>query len=349
MTTIPVETIHDIPLLQGALPGEPVPYYLASGDGARFETAGQLWTVIARASDSGGAFDAAYIEGPRGAASPFYSLPDVHRTYTVLNGQAEVWVGGESRMVARGDSVQVPEGVPFAYRFSAPMTRLLLFSAPGGALDALLASGASTSRRIYSARGGADEPILPERATLHPQPDAEASHRWDGTRPSGVNPYVLSGFGGDHREWPDTMNSIVVRGENTGGRYFAVHTLAARAPYIIRHFHRQHTENFLCLSGRIWLWVNGQEVLLTEGDFLHAPAGTIHSFAIGANNSRMLGFLTTDVFEPFFDVTAVPSENDVYTEGLVDPSTMFAGMAAHPDLDLEVVGPPPTRVLAPEL
>lgn len=98
-------------------------------------------------------------------------------------------------------------------------------------------------------------------------------------------------------------------------------TLGGRSPYIPQHFHRHHTENFFVLSGRVWLYVNGVETLLTAGDYLHAPAGTIHSFAFDAHTTRMLGILTSDVFENFFDVTGEATDDLVYTEGLINRST----------------------------
>lgn len=32
-------------------------------------------------------------------------------------------------------------------------------------------------------------------------------------------------------------------------------------------------ERFVCLTGRVWVWVNGTELLLTAGDFLQSPRG----------------------------------------------------------------------------
>ena len=58
MTPTDLETMHGTAPVINALPGEPVPYYLSSGEGLRFETDGQLWTVIARGTDTGGLFDA---------------------------------------------------------------------------------------------------------------------------------------------------------------------------------------------------------------------------------------------------------------------------------------------------
>ncbi|HJF13352.1 MAG TPA: quercetin 2,3-dioxygenase [Enteractinococcus helveticum] len=347
MTSTDLETMHGLTPVIDALPGECVPYYLASGEGLRFETGGQLWTVIARGVDTGGLFDAAYILGPRGASSPYHSLPDHQRSYFVVDGSVQVWLSHETQILVAGDSVHVPPGEPVAYRMLSHRTRLLFYSASAGALDALVESDYGVENHVYSAHEQVDQPLLSTGAQQYELPQLEVTDSWDIALPSAHDAYFLREGGGEHRGWPDAVNSYLARGQNTGSRYFAVETLAAPQPYIIQHFHRQHTENFLCLSGRVWLWVNGKELLLTPGDFLHAPAGTIHSFAIGAHNTKMLGLLTSDIFEPFFDVTGVPTNDRVYTEGLIDPSVIFGGIEANPDLDLVVVGGPPERHRAP--
>ena len=350
MSTIDLETIHGLAPVINALPGEPVPYYLASGEGLRYERDGQLWTVIARGVDTGGLFDAAYILGPRGAHTPFHSLPAQQRSYFVMEGSVQVWLPGQSRVLVPGDSFHVPEGTPVAYRMLSHMTRLLFFSAPSGALDALVDSDGPVDRRIYSAQGKTSGGLyLPEGAQLHDAPQVDPQDTWDDTLPAGREGYFLRGRTGDRLAWPDSINAYAARGRTTGNRYFAVDTLSSPSPYFVRHFHRQHTENFLCLSGRIWLWVNGKEVLLTPGDFLHAPAGTVHTFAVTAHNTRLLGLLTSDIFEPFFDVTGTPTEDLVYTQGLVNPSSVMNGMRAHPELDVVVVGGPPERSRAIDL
>ncbi|TQN28392.1 quercetin 2,3-dioxygenase [Haloactinospora alba] len=341
MTSTDPEAAHGPAPVVNALPGEPVPYYLASGEGLRYETDGQLWTVIARGVDTGGLFDAAFVLGPRAAGTPFHSLPSHQHSYYVFDGSAQFWLPGQSRVLVPGDSIHVPEGTPVAYRMLTHMTRLLFFSAPSGALDPLVNSGREVERHVYSPGAtitGRTPPLAGAR--VHDIPRAAARDVQDEGLPDGAEGYVLRSRTGDRRGWPDAVNSYLARGRNTGGRYVAVNTLAAPQPYIIRHFHQRHTENFLCLSGRIWLWANGKEVLLTSGDFLHAPAGTVHSFAISAHNTQMLGLLTSDVFEPFFDVTGVATDDHVHTEGLIDPSVVTDGIRHNPDLDLVVVSDP---------
>ncbi|MCP1415585.1 quercetin 2,3-dioxygenase [Paenarthrobacter sp. A20] len=347
MTVNDLEAMHRLSPVLNELPGEPVPYYLASGEGIRREIDGQLWTIIARGADTGGLFEAAFILGPRGTEVAFHSLPRQQRSYYVMEGSAQFWLPGQSRLLSAGDSVHVPEGTPVAYRMHSHMTKLLLFSAQSGALDILLGSGESTEKHIYPATDQASGGlILPGSAQRHDLARVSAQDVWDEDLPAGAEAYFMRSGGGEHRAWPDAINSYTARGRNTAGRYFAVNTLSAPQPYIVRHFHQQHTENFLCLSGRIWLWVNGEEVLLTQGDFLHAPAGTIHSFSIAAHNTQMLGLLTGDIFEPFFEATSIATGDKVYTEGLINPSIVMAGLQSAQDLDLVVVGGPPERVRA---
>lgn len=232
---------------------EAVPYYLQSGDGLRFERDNQLWTVIALASDTGAAFDAASILGGQGAQEPFHSLADPQRSYVVFDGMVQFWLPRESRILTSGDSIHVPPGVPVAYRMLAHMSRILFFSAPGGPLDAL-SSGEGTERTVYSVGTltGIGGPLLRTgTAQLHDLSHAEVRDVWDEELPAGVQGYFHRAHTGDTRAWPDAVNSYNARGRNTGRRYFSVTTVGARQPYIHRHFHRLHTENFFCLSGRV--------------------------------------------------------------------------------------------------
>jgi quercetin 2,3-dioxygenase len=358
MTTIDLEEMHRTRPRVNQLPGEPAPYYMASGEGLRYEIGGQLWTVIARPADTGGLFDAAFILGPRGSHAPFHSLPAHQRTYQVFDGCVQFWLPGQSRVLTQGDSIHIPPGVPVAYRILGHGSRMLLFSAPGGALDVLLDEEALAHARVeahmYSPRGEAgaatDDLLLPRGAHRHDLPFAPPSEDWDDTLPAGVEPYFLRAGTGDRVEWPDAINAYEARGRNTGGRYFSVLTTAAPQPYFIRHFHQHHTENFFCMAGRVWLYANGEEVLLTPGDFVHAPAGTVHTFAIDRHDTRLLGILTTDIFEPFFDRTGFATDDLVYAEGLLSPQRFRERLAANTaDLDVVIVGPPPARSRALDL
>ncbi len=347
--TTDIEAMHDLAPVVNRLPGEPVPYYLAGGEGQRYELDGALYTIIARDKDTGGLFDAAYMTGARGSEVPFHAHAAEHRSFYVFSGSVQVWLGQQSRVLVPGDSVHVPAGTPVAWRMLAHVTKMLTWAAPGGSLEFVERAGIPVARTIHSGRTTSTisaqhraelgEPLGITFPALSP---AEPRDVWDAALPQGSDPYFLRSGEGDRRETGDCLNTYLVRGANTAGTYFAVDSLGARSSYFVRHFHRQHTENFVCVSGRIWLYVNGREVLLTEGDFVHAPAGTIHTFTFDAHNTRMLGILTPDVFEPFFDLTGRPTELHVHPDGPTDLATDPAQLAAS-DLDLVVVGPPPQR------
>ncbi|MBC2879335.1 MULTISPECIES: quercetin 2,3-dioxygenase [Streptomyces] len=352
--SIGLEAIHTFKPVRNELPGEPVPYYVANGEGKRYELDGQLWTVIARIQDTGGLFDASYVSGGRGAATGFHAYRDHQRSFMVVKGSVQVWLGGESRVLVPGDSFNVPAGAPLAYRFLAHHTRMVTWSAPGGALDFIQRLGTPVDRHIHPNRP--EHSSSPEHraevgalfgVTFPTVKEVKESLEWDATLPQGVEPYFLRAGEGDRLAYDNGLHSYLSRGRNTDHQYFAVLSQGGPSQYFARHFHEQHTENFLCLSGRIWMHVNGEEVLLTAGDFLHAPAGTIHTFAFDAHQTELLGVLTPDIFEPFFPHISTPTQNHVYDEAsqmaMVGPPPVAMLQKIQEELDLVIVGAPPER------
>ncbi|HKS49119.1 MAG TPA: quercetin 2,3-dioxygenase [Amycolatopsis sp.] len=351
--SLDLEHMHKRALLRNQLPGEPAPYFMAGGEGKRYEVDGQLWTVFARALDTGGLFDAAFVNGGRGARTGYHTHRDHQRSFLVVDGTVQAWLGNRSRILMPGDSLHVPPGTPVAYRMLAHNTRLLVWAAPGGALDYIEKLGLPVGAHIHPARpqhrgnrqrraelGG------PLGITFPQLDEVRATDEWDAKLPTDASPYFLRAGEGDRLAAPNALNTYVVRGINTGNRYFAVSTLGGPGRYFLMHFHREHTETFLCLSGRTWLYINGEEVLLTRGDFVHAPAGTIHTFAFDAHNTHMLGILAPDIFERFFEIMGRPTEDHVYDETKRRRPDGAPPAMAVDDLDLVVVGPPPERELA---
>ena len=332
------------------LPGEAVPYYMASGEGARYEINGQLVTVIARAADTGGIFSAAYVSGGMGAESPFVSHSIEHKTLYVFDGILHVWLPGESRILTPGDSVVIPPNTPHAYRMASHCTRFLNWMTPGGGEKYYERVGTPIDSHVPPVRPG-HQASRQEQAELGAEfgitfPDVErvpSSFKHDAGLPPTQSPYFLSAGEGERMVSYQTMFTYLSRPANTGSNYFAVHTKGAKSPYIPLHFHSQHTENFLCTEGRMWLYANGREMLLTKGDFVHAPAGTIHSFALDAHNTQMVGFLTPSVFNGFFEYFNEPTEDYMYTEGGEPYMDMEGFGRAQAEMDLTVVGPPPQR------
>ncbi|MGV0745848.1 quercetin 2,3-dioxygenase [Mycolicibacterium sp. XJ870] len=348
MTTFDIpglDEIHETVPHQDRLPGRSVPYYMAAGEGQRFELGSQLLTVIARPEDTGGQFSAAYVYGARGTETPFIAHDREHRFLYVTDGHLQVWLPDETHLLVPGDSVTIPAGTPYAYRMLAHRTRFLSWLTGGDGHRWAQAGGHETSSHVYAEVSPTGQSELADQFGIRVL-DLEKKDLppVTGTNlPAGRTPYVLRAGEGDRWAGEDELNTYLARPRNTDATYFALHTVGAKRPYIPRHFHREHTENFFCLEGRILLHVNGRELLLTKGDFVHAPAGTIHSFAFDSHNTQMLGLLTTGVFEKFFEYMNTPTDAHIHVEG-ADVGFPAEGFArARAELDLEVVGPPPVR------
>lgn len=351
MTTFDIPSLDEVqsaPPQRDILPGRCLPYYVSAGEGQRYELGGQLVTVIARPEDTGGQFGAAYVYGGKGVETPFVAHDHEHRFLYVTDGALQLWLPGETQRLISGDSVTIPAGTPYAYRMLAHRNRFLSWLTVGDAHRWAQASGTATASHVFDATAHAStarQSELAERFGVRildlEKKDLPAVTGT--TLPRNASPYVLSAGEGDRWAGVDELNTYLARPHNTDGNYFAVHTIGAKTAYIPRHFHREHTENFFCLEGRLLLHVNGQEILLTKGDFVHAPAGTVHAFAFDSHNTQMLGLLTTGVFEKFFEYMNTPTDAHIHVEesGKEFPAAGFA--RARAELDLEVVGPPPER------
>lgn len=352
MNTLEIPTINEmncIAPLFNTLPGRCAPYAMFAGEGERFQTGGQLVTVIARPEDTGGQFGAAWVFGGSGTETPFFVHRDEHRFIYVTEGRLRVWLPEETHLLAPGDCAVVPSGAAYAYRIEGRRTRFLSWFTGGRSLGWLEAIGRPTPAHAYDVT--TDNGLSSMRATeladrygidVVDLEKRDLPGRVSGSLPAEVAPFVLAAGEGERWSSAGQLNTYLTRSRNTEGAYFAMSTVGAVSPFIPRHFHRLHTENFFCLQGRVLMNVNGEQIALTGGDFVHAPAGTIHSFAFDSQNTHMLGLLTTGVFEKFFEYMGTPTDSYVWDEsGGEPPADGFARAMA--ELDLHVVGPPPER------
>lgn len=345
------EDVQKTALLHDDLPGHLAPYALSSGEGQRHHLGDWHVTTMARLRDTGGEFALHRISLPGGSRSPRLSVPG-HTYIHIVEGEVTVSYEGRTNRLIGGDSASIPAGIAFSLAGSAAINSLFLYSTEEWLHRLASEVGESTGSHIFSRRpASAISDLL--RSELvdgfgvtvhnHREPtNQEADAARPGNRlPTGEVPFVNRAGHGDRFETFEQINAYPVRSGNTGGRFFAMNTRGAKAGYIPLHFHQEHSENFLCLGGRVKLHANGEEVLLTPGDFLHAPAGTIHSFSLAANNTHMLGLLTPPVFEPFFEYMNDETDEYVQAEG-GQPYFPAAGFEkAQAELDLVVVGPPP--------
>lgn len=347
MTTFDWEKVQGMAPVTDELPGELAPYTLSTGEGLRFDLGDWHLTTMARFSDTGDEYSLHRVTLPGGSRSPFLATPG-HSFLHVLSGELHVWFDGERHRVIAGDSVNVPADTPFSVRGEAAVNSFWWYSTDEWLYRLASELGTGTASHIFARdpQHGVGELFGSELAAglgVRVTDTARSDHEPAllDRLPAGEEAFVTKAGHGDRYETFQQINAYPVRSRNTGGRFFAMETRGAKQPYIPLHFHREHSENFFCLDGIVKIHANGTEIVLTPGDFLQAPAGTVHSFSHAANNTRMLGILNPPVFEKFFEYMNEPTDARVQQEGgeFFFPAEGFG--RAQAELDLVVVGPPP--------
>ncbi len=155
-----------------ALPGKPVPYVLAAGEGERAHLFDQLFTVLLSGDETEGQFGVFTMEAPRGQAIPVHSHPDVHEIFYVLDGLVRVAIedpdgGRVDKVLTTGDFGYVPAGHRHTFRVESHRARTLGVST-GGFERFFAAAGERTASRMPPA-----VPVVPA-----PEQLGEAARRY---------------------------------------------------------------------------------------------------------------------------------------------------------------------------
>jgi len=299
------------------LPGERQPYLLLAGDGERWLIGAQLATVMARNADTGGLLEAIMLSGGRGAGLPTHRHPRVHEVWLVLDGRVSIHLAGRHYDLTRGDYVSIPPGTAHRYEMTGHHTKILTWTVGGDAAGLCAALGSTcegyvappdapmtTDAQWAAAVVNGDVQRVAASAAADARPDLEP--------PEGAAPYVLAAGEGQRLVVADQLFTFLGHRGNSDGRFITLGTYGPRGERIPMHLHEQHTETFFCVDGAMTMWVNGQQVELHSGDFLHAPAGTVHSYRLDARVTQFVGVLAPAIFEPFFRLLGDPYEPYVF-------------------------------------
>jgi len=149
-------------------------------------------------------------------------------------------------------------------------------------------------------------------------------------RPSGT---------GDTFWGPGDMYRFLVKGEETGGAYFAMEAIVPPGGGPPPHIHRHEDETFYVVEGSVDIKLGDTWVAAGVGDFVNVPRGEVHCFHnSGAEPARMILTFTPAGIERFFEETL---------ERALDPSqpppdnvdeVAARYVAAAPHYGLEFVG-----------
>lgn len=101
-------------------------------------------------------------------------------------------------------------------------------------------------------------------------------------------PWVVARATQGFTHYPGATMHPVLSGDQTGMLFDAgveyVRLDYAGAP----HVHYQKSETLIILEGRMYARVDGADLTLTAGDFLHIPPGNVHSFISDGKDSKWI-------------------------------------------------------------
>lgn len=97
-----------------------------------------------------------------------------------------------------------------------------------------------------------------------------------------------------------TLFTYLVTGAESGGNYFTLIVDLDPQQGPPPHIHHLEDEQFYVLDGELTYSVGDQTILVSAGDFIHIPRGTVHSFKNGSNPARLLATFAPAGIEGFF-------------------------------------------------
>lgn len=330
-----------------SLPGEKHPYFLRAGEGERHLFGGQLAARIARNEDTGGLLEASVVSGAKGSAFPMHSHLKSREALLVLDGRLELFLNGRACLLSSGDFANIPAGIVHGYRMQSHRTRFLTWNVDGDAGGVYAALGRPYDGFVYPPDGNSAiqdkffskaEARMDIRFSGDELPPPGSCVSCTDELPKAVAPYVLESGDGERLIGGDSLFTFLAHQGNSDGQFIALTTQGPTSPRIPNHYHERHTETFFCLDGAMTMWADGHELAMSSGDFLHVPAGTIHSFRLDARYTSFVGILAPGLFEPFFRTLCDPYEPYIFPQ---EPGPLrFDRVLQHlHELDLKLVGP----------
>ncbi|TRZ37913.1 cupin domain-containing protein [Niallia circulans] len=296
------------------LPTEKTPYLLRSGDGEHHLFGRQVATIMANAQSTDNIFGMVLITGGKDDSFPSHLHEKTHEGILVLSGKLEVSLGDESYLLIEGDYAHIPAKTVHSYKMLAHRTRFISYTSNGDATNLYRTIGNPYSHAEYppnvseviSADSLAEAEANTDFQLSTPKPVAERIMPNKTRLPDTLSPYVILSGEGDRLLTGDQLHRIIASQKNTEGQFIIVASDGPKGDRIVEHYHEQHTETFFCLEGNMTMWAMGEEIDMHPGDFLHVPAGTVHSYRLDSHYTKMVGLLASGLFEPFFRILGDP-------------------------------------------
>ena len=93
----------------------------------------QLLDVLISGEQTGGAYSLLETFGPKDCMTPLHRHPRHDEAWSVSEGELTVWIGDDVHVLAPGDSVFAPRGVPHTFKSTGPAgVRMHVVCTPAG-------------------------------------------------------------------------------------------------------------------------------------------------------------------------------------------------------------------------
>nr|WP_263314398.1 quercetin 2,3-dioxygenase [Mammaliicoccus sp. Marseille-Q6498] len=283
-------------ILNNQLPTEKIPYLIANGEGEHYLWNKQVFTFLATNESTDNLFEVVTITGGKNESFPIHSHNKIYESILVTEGVLEIQLEDQTITLTRGDYILIPPGIAHSYVMKAHRTKLLTYAIGGNIVNMYKSIGHVYNHPKHPSYIEHDE-------TLNTQSLEETFDIVFSSHNTTNEEVVYHASGeGENLLTGDQLHSLITNQTDTDGNYIVVSTEGPTGEAIVSHYHEKHTETFYCFEGKVTMWVgnNLEEITLYPGDFLHAPAETIHSYRFDAHYTKMVGLLVPGLFEPFF-------------------------------------------------
>jgi quercetin dioxygenase-like cupin family protein len=327
------------------LPGEPVPYRLSDGDGRAHLLLGQVGRALAGEQETAGAMSVMTAVGPADRPIPLHYHEREHDYFYCVRGRIQVWADGESRILGPGDVASVPPGVVHAYQFHEHYSQFAGPIAPAGWDRFFDFTGSPYAGPAYPQVDPSPPPFEKFGAAqakfsmtyMPEQPYAELGTGPDDTLPGTATAYFLKAGEGPRHTLFGHVAFQVLTGAESNGQLGMTVTEGPRSEPIPAHRHARTYEGVYCLEGRMRVNVEGEEFLLTRGDFVSVPAGAAHSYALDGHLTRFLTMYGPAGPERLHELAGAVAEQRIFPEAAEPPDPARLASAAD-EIDIELVG-----------
>lgn len=255
-------------------------------------------TPMLTPADTGGLFSGSieHIE------TSYYGPPHVHEesdeTIIMIDGSAMIRLGEKDFTLTKGEWLHIPRGTVHSFKSTGSPAKWIILKSPAEPPPRPDA-GPECDRSQFTAEMNADPEIMNEWYhncvdDFFMISDADIP----GTKPVRVSAYEPDFEVRDwvrpldrphfHLGFPDASVTPMLSGEDTAGMFTGAIEHIETSYYGPPHVHYTKAETIIMIEGSARLRVSGTDFTLTEGQWLHIPAGNVHSFDSTGNPAKWI-------------------------------------------------------------